>query len=142
MTYQSKKAILSLVSFVVTFVLLFWRFDLPHLTLIQGWGQFFLLLFVAIGMITIFAYLIFDEIYRILGRNKLPQKKPKHGLFELKALRNFCFVLSVGFFLSMTLLAFGKGLTVLFILMTFSILAAGIIMYTSYIFYYESNHWR
>lgn len=135
MTYQTKKAIVSLVANVAVFFILLFGLEVFASGDSQLWGKFFLALLgmmIATNVLVTFTFIIVNNA---IGQYAAPKKQDERDrAIELKSVRNFCFLLSFGFFVSMALLALGRPTTAMFTTMAATVLAASIGLYTSYIF--------
>lgn len=145
MTYYSKKAIVSIAGIVLTFIPFYMNimnqiqlFEMESKETLALWGQFFIILLIANIVIRIVIIIIFNIINSIIAKEKEPKIiDERDQIIELKAVRNFCFTFSFGFFLSMAVLIFNAPLTLMFQILAFAFLVSGIILELSYILYYE-----
>lgn len=145
MTYQSKKALVVLSTNITIFFFVY----LNHLNKLaandanrlQLWGLFFLKLLGILILSNILVMILFNIINDLFSKNKAPLVSDERDrLIELRAVRNFCFLLSFGFFLSMGALALNQSASMMFTILAFTVLASDIISYLSYIFYYQRGY--
>ena len=141
MVYQTRKAVVSLISNVAVYFILFNKFGLLTNNDNQVWGQFFIVLLGLMIATNIVVTIIFNIIHDIFSQHEAPKKfDERDHTIELKAVRNFCFVLSFFFFASMTTLAFQQPMSTMLLVMATAVFAAMITLYTSYIFFYQRGY--
>ena len=141
MTYQCKKAVVSLISNVIVFFILFNKLNVLANGDSQVWGKFFLYLLGVMVATNIVVTLVFNIIHNTFSKYTAPiTQDERDQTIELKSVRNFCFLLSFGFFVSMAALAFQQPITTMFAVMAMTVLAASIALYASYIFYYQRGY--
>ena len=58
-------------------------------------------------------------------------------LLELSAIRNASLTVCLGFVIAMSLVAFGMSVNTMFQALAFTYLIAGLVLFLSYVFYYE-----
>jgi hypothetical protein len=145
MTYHTKKAIVSILTSILVFLYLYINIQgqapagiesLSHL-----WGVFFLKWIV----IEIIAKLIIVIIFNIVNRIATHEAEPsiadeRDKMIELKAVRNFSFMFSFGFFLAMGALAIHQPLSVMFNILALDVFISGLVLNLSYIFYYQRGY--
>ncbi len=145
MTYYSKKAIVSIAGIVLTFIPFYINimnqiqlFEMESKETLALWGQFFIILLITNVGIKIVSIIIFNIINSIIAKEKEPKiVDERDQIIELKSVRNFCFVFSLGFFLAMAVLMFNGPLTLMFQILAFAFPISGIVLELSYILYYE-----
>jgi len=145
MIYQSKKALVLLISNVAVFFYLY----LGHLNKLHSiqvdalslWGSFFLTLLFFLVITNIAVLVIFNLVNNLLSKNKAPTiSDERDRLIELRAVRNLCFLMAAGFFLAMGALAIHQPISTMFTILALTVLVSAVISYASYIFYYERGY--
>lgn len=145
MIYQSKKALVLLVSNVVIFFYLYLghlnKLQLNQADVLSLWGGFFLTLLLVLVISNIVVLIIFNLLNDMFSKNKAPTiSDERDRLIELRAVRNFCFLLAFGFFLAMGALAIHQPISTMFTILAFTVFVSDVISYVSYIFYYERGY--
>ncbi|WP_062049566.1 hypothetical protein [Bacillus sp. JCM 19034] len=147
MAHRSKIALLSIIVQILTFSYLYIKNNqtLQNAqsleTEILVWSSFFLkLLGLSIAIIIIMTIVV-NIFTKILSKESVfTVTDERDHLFEARSVRNFSYVFSLGFFLAMILVFITRSVTLLFHTFAFSYFVSGIILYLSYIFYYERGY--
>ncbi|WP_086313989.1 hypothetical protein A5821_001544 [Enterococcus sp. 7F3_DIV0205] len=145
MIYQSKKALVLLISNVVIFFYLYFdhlnALRLHSADFLALWGGFFVKLLFILVIANIIVLIVFNLLNDMFSKNKAPTiSDERDRLIELRAVRNFCFLLAFGFFLAMAAIAIHQPISTMFTILAFTVLVSDIISYASYIFYYERGY--
>ncbi|MFE4709551.1 MULTISPECIES: hypothetical protein [Paenibacillus] len=142
MTYHSKKAIVSILTSLLVFLYLF--IDIQGAgsagveSLPQLWGVFFLKWIVIEVLAKMVILIVFNILNRLATREAEPSfADERDRMIELKAVRNFCFMFSFGFFVAMGALAIHQPLSVMFNTLAIDFFLSGLVLNLSYIFYYQ-----
>lgn len=145
MTYYGKKAIVSIITTLIVFIYLYLD-NIQAIGNISGdmsdvfglWGLFFVKLLVILIVAQIIITMIFNMINRMITREKEPSVVDERDRnIEMKAIKNFCFVFSFGFFVAMAALMFTHSIGIMFSILAFDVLIAGLVLDISYIIYYN-----
>ncbi len=147
MTHRSKIAIFSILGQTAVFVPLYNEASrattagIPLEGQISLWAAFFLKLLGLSVAVTVVGTILLQMILQLRGKESVfTVTDERDRLIEAKAVRNFCYVFCFGFFLGMLLIVLGQSAALLFHAFAFSYLAAGIVLYLSYIFHYERGY--
>lgn len=145
MSYQEKKAIVSIISMIlisaIYFVMVMQRYpdgDAYSKEVFRFWGTAILLL----PPVSAFGHVIIYVIFVIINAIATDEMEPplldeRDRLIELKVTRNALWVFIGGFFLAMGALALNMTPTVMFITLILGGLAAGIVSELSNLYYYR-----
>ena len=145
MSYQEKKSIssiiFSLIGFVIYYLYVLQVYEGRTLDL-EGEFSFWaavILIFVPVSVvIKVVGTILFAIFYAITTREELPSITDEFDrLIELKSTKVFSIVFSAGFFLAMGALVMDYGPLVMFQVMLFSMVVAGICIDLSQIYYYR-----
>ncbi len=142
MTERTKVAIGSSITNVVWFAILYFLQQNKAFAsaedLTRSWGKFFLLLLggmVVLNVLLTIALTLREKAKGGRGFDEVVDERDQ--LFEKKVLKNFSIVFSLGFFLSMAMLAFGTSLSVFFSTLAFTVIVASLTFWLSYAWFYE-----
>ncbi len=144
MSTQEKRAIVSITTTIITFVVFYMVIIQPTLTdgltqteHIKGWGLSFLLLLPIMIVAKIVLYIIYSIVRTIITRQQEEKfLTDEYGrLIESKATRNFHYVFMLGFFISMGALAWGMSIVIMFKILLLSLFLGSIIIDISSIYY-------
>lgn len=145
MTYYSKKAIVSIITSITIFILLYINIMQKLQTVIiepnavtKLWGIFYFKLLIVQIVAKIIIMILFNIINRITTNESEPSFiDERDQLIELKSVRNFCFMFCCGFFLAMGALVINEPISIMFNILAFVIVVSGVVLDLSYIVYYE-----
>ena len=145
MTYHSRKSMVSIITSIIIFIYLY----IDILQRIQAvgvesfaapklWGIFYFKLLAVTIVVKIIIMIIFNIINSIATKEGAPSIiDERDRLIELKAVRNFCFMFSFGFFFAMGALVINQPISMMFNLLALAIVVSGVVLDISYIIYYE-----
>lgn len=145
MSYQEKSAITSLIGNLIGCTLyfgeVFRRFverDVSAGGDFAFWGAAILLFVPAIVSFKVIVQIIFSILNAISRGEQEPAVTDElDRLIALKALRNFCLLFMAGFLLSMSAAGATNQPTLMFVVLLFSVLAAGVMLDISTIYFYR-----
>ncbi len=144
MSIQEKRAVVSIVTTVITFVVyyifiirLYQGEDHTITEQLKFWGASILILLPIMIVSKIVMYIMFSIINTIITRQKEEQfLTDEYGrLIESRATKNFHCVFMLGFFASMGSLAFGMPLLIMFNILLASVLIGLVTLDLSSIYY-------
>ena len=144
-TYQEKRAIVSLFSMVlisaIYFLYVSQRYpdgDAYSKAVFQFWGSTILILVPVSIVANIIIYIVFSIINTIATQETEPSVSDERDhLIELRTTRNAMFVFITGFFLAMGSVAFDMIPSVMFIIIIVSGLTGSIVAEVSNLYYYR-----
>jgi hypothetical protein len=147
MTYQVKKSIVSLISDILAFTIYYlYVMQLYNAGNYSGdeefkfWASVILILLPVLIVFKIVVLIFFTIVETIITREKLPSITDElDNLIDLKSTRNFSWVFSAGFFLSMGALVMGMSPTFMFNMLLFSIILAGLMLDISQLYFYRKG---
>jgi len=147
MSFQEKRSVVSLISNILIFVLYYLQtfhyYQQGNLTPADEfsfWGAA-ILLFIPISIvIKIVIHILFSIINTIATKEKEPSFSDElDKLIDLKATRNLCYAFLTGFFLAMGSLVLKMPSIIMFNLLLFSIILAGITLDISKLYYHRKG---
>lgn len=145
MSFQEKSAVVSLLAnvfgYIVYFGEVFRRFlegDVGSGGELAFWAAAILIFIPVITIIKVIVHVIFVVINTITRGEKDPEITDEFDrLIELKGVRNFCYVFMAGFMLAMVTLAATNQPVSMFVVLLFTIMAAGTALDASMIVFYR-----
>jgi hypothetical protein len=145
MSYQEKQAIVSLIGTILISagycVYIFQKYQAEGVSPtndLSFWASAILILILVMIVLKIIVYIAFSILNTIVTREEEPGfTDERDKLIDLKATRNFYHVFMAGFVLSMLALAVGQPPFVMFTIIFFSILVAGMILDISQFYFYR-----
>ncbi len=147
MTHRSKIALFSIVGQAAVFFPLYRTVrqatdaGIPLEAQISLWAAFFLKLLGLSVAVMVVGTILLQALLQIRSKESVfTVTDERDRLIEAQAVRNFCYVFCFGFFFGMLLVVLGQPASLLFHVLAFSYLAAGIALYLSYIFHYERGY--
>lgn len=145
MSYQEKRSLVSLFSNVLIFGIYYWYLlqiseqNSPPDEL-RFWSAAILVLLPVLIVCKLVIHMLFNIVNTIATNEREPAFTDElDRLITLRAVRNFCFVFSAGFFLSMGALAIGMPLRTMFEILLFTVIAAGVTIDLSQLYFYRKG---
>ncbi len=145
MTYQEKRAIVSIITSILIFAgYSFYVFQLnqeesfSRINELSFWGAFILILIPVSIVARIIVYILFSIIYHVATREQLPSKSDERDkLIELKASRRSHIVFGIAFLLAMVTQVMDMPPYAMFVVMVVGGLLSEIVDHVSQFYFYR-----